>query len=331
MSGRVLSFEVVILCTSLASAACAPGTDESPLMSPSTASPTRGTAGGPATAGGAAHPAAGAPAPGATSVGTAGLGSIPSTGGLAGRGPLAGMPAAMGGAGRGPVPMGGAGIGAAGMGPIATNPAAGGGAPLGAAGMTGSAGGAATAGAGSMTSTNAAPEMGRLVGVTAAHNAVRAKVMTTPPLAQLTWSPTLAAYAQQWADSQAMSVCSKAQHRSGQELQQKGYGENLAKFGSSRSPASDAAKAVNAWASEVACWTYGSISAPGFGGGTEKCDTNCYMQLQSDGCGHYTAIVWRNTTEVGCGVATCNEGGIAWDIWFCNYAPAGNVVGQKPY
>lgn len=329
MSRSVFSFEVAALCTLLASAACAPGTDESPsTASPQTRGGTSGgLAGGPAlgAAGAAARAAAGAP-------GAAGVPSLPTNVGVAGRGPLAGMPAAAGSNARGPMtPMSGAaGMGAAGMGPIATLPVAGG-APLGAAGMSGSAGGAAPGTAGTIGGSGANPETGRLVGVTAAHNAVRAKVMTTPALPPLTWSPTLAAYAQQWADSQAMSVCSQAQHRSGQELQQKGYGENLAKFGSSRSPASDAAKAVNAWAGEVACWTYGSISAPGFAGGTEKCDTNCYMQLQSDGCGHYTAIVWRNTTEVGCGVATCKEGSISWDIWFCNYAPAGNIVGQKPY
>lgn len=43
--------------------------------------------------------------------------------------------------------------------------------------------------------------------------------------------------------------------------------------------------------------------------------------------GHYSQIVWRDTQEVGCSVAT--EGN--WDVLVCRYWPAGNVIGQKPY
>ena len=46
-----------------------------------------------------------------------------------------------------------------------------------------------------------------------------------------------------------------------------------------------------------------------------------------DVCGHYTQIVWSNSTEVGCGMVTCD----GFDIWVCQYNPAGNVVGQRPY
>ena len=89
--------------------------------------------------------------------------------------------------------------------------------------------------------------------------------------------------------------------------------------------------AVDGWAAEEKCWTPGTISFPPSVMGTEKCDTQCYMSLHSDGCGHYTQVVWRNTTEIGCGVATCKEGALTWDIWICNYAPPGNIAGQKPY
>lgn len=40
--------------------------------------------------------------------------------------------------------------------------------------------------------------------------------------------------------------------------------------------------------------------------------------------GHYTQIIWRTTTRIGCGVATGN----GWDVVTCRYAPPGNVVGQ---
>lgn len=45
-------------------------------------------------------------------------------------------------------------------------------------------------------------------------------------------------------------------------------------------------------------------------------------------CGHYTQIVWKETKELGCGRALC-EGGE--EIWVCNYNPAGNIKGKKPY
>jgi pathogenesis-related protein 1 len=173
-------------------------------------------------------------------------------------------------------------------------------------------------------------ETGRMVGMTAAHNAVRAMVQTTPVLPPMIWSPTLAAYAQEWTDNLAKTACTQPQHRSSQELQAKGYGENLAMSGGSRPPMTSAQFAVDGWAGEVACWSYGTIAAPGFAG-SEKCDSACYQKLNSDGCGHYTQLVWRNSTQLGCGVSSCTSGGVTYDIWICNYAPTGNVVGQKPY
>jgi pathogenesis-related protein 1 len=45
-------------------------------------------------------------------------------------------------------------------------------------------------------------------------------------------------------------------------------------------------------------------------------------------CGHYTQIIWESTTEIGCGTAVCADN---TQIWVCNYSPAGNFVGKKPY
>jgi len=168
------------------------------------------------------------------------------------------------------------------------------------------------------------PETGRLAGITAAHNAVRAAVQTGTPLPPLTWSPTIAEYAQEWADSLAATSCSSPHHRTSAELQQKGYGENLAAF-STTVGGSTAQQAVDAWAAEKACWTFGTIAR------SEQCDMTCYARLNSDGCGHYTQVVWRGSTELGCGVASCKQGAFTTDIWICNYAPPGNIVGQAPY
>lgn len=48
----------------------------------------------------------------------------------------------------------------------------------------------------------------------------------------------------------------------------------------------------------------------------------------SEACGHYTQVVWKNTTSVGCGMAVCGNQN---QIWVCQYSPAGNQAGQKPY
>jgi len=45
-------------------------------------------------------------------------------------------------------------------------------------------------------------------------------------------------------------------------------------------------------------------------------------------CGHYTQVVWRDSTELGCGAATCENG---MELWVCNYNPPGNYRGEKPY
>ena len=52
-------------------------------------------------------------------------------------------------------------------------------------------------------------------------------------------------------------------------------------------------------------------------------------------CGHYTQVVWRETTEVGCAFRVCSGDGPFgdrdWEIWVCRYAPGGNVAGRPPY
>lgn len=45
-------------------------------------------------------------------------------------------------------------------------------------------------------------------------------------------------------------------------------------------------------------------------------------------CGHYTQVVWKDSKEVGCAAVVCDDKA---QLWVCQYKPAGNYVGQKPY
>lgn len=214
---------------------------------------------------------------------------------------------------------GGGGGGGSGRGGVGGSGFGGSGGKSGAGGAAGMPGAGGVAGGAGMNG-----ETGRLVGITAAHNAVRAAVNSGTPLPPLVWSDKLAQYAQAWADQLAATSCSSPHHRSSQDLQTVNYGENLAAFISSFG-GSTAQEAVDGWAEEKTCYTFGALMT------TDKCDTACYTALNSDGCGHYTQIVWRTSKEVGCGVASCKNGGGQEDIWICNYSPPGNFIGRSPY
>lgn len=44
--------------------------------------------------------------------------------------------------------------------------------------------------------------------------------------------------------------------------------------------------------------------------------------------GHYTQIVWKTTTHVGCAL---KKGGDQYEVLVCQYSPPGNVIGEYPY
>ena len=137
-----------------------------------------------------------------------------------------------------------------------------------------------------------------MVGMVAAHNAVRATV----GVPDLVWDDALAEIARDWATGLANNGCVMEHDYSSP------YGENI--YWSSFE--STVEQVVTAWASEEAFYDYDSNScAPG------------------EQCGHYTQLVWDTTERVGCAKVTCPAGG--GEIWMCDYDPAGNWVGEKPY
>ena len=128
------------------------------------------------------------------------------------------------------------------------------------------------------------------------HNAHRAN-HCAPPLA---WDENLVASAQAWADRCVF------EHEQGT-----GVGENLFAAVGNASPAA----AVDGWYNEVTAYDF---SAPGFSAET----------------GHFTQVVWRNTTAVGCAVAVCPglfPGFGDASFYVCRYAPAGNNTGAGQF
>ncbi|KAG7879809.1 hypothetical protein KL905_001303 [Ogataea polymorpha] len=106
----------------------------------------------------------------------------------------------------------------------------------------------------------------------------------------LTWDDTLAQYAQNYADQYS---CSGVLTHSGGK-----YGENLA-LGYSTTGT------VDAWYNEGANYNYGS---------------SCSVY------DHFTQVIWKSTTKVGCGYKYCND---YWGTYIvCSYDPAGNIVGE---
>jgi hypothetical protein len=155
-------------------------------------------------------------------------------------------------------------------------------------------------------------ETGRMVGMTEAHNRLRALTDTPTPLPPLTWDTTLAADAQAWSEHLAATGC-------GLTHSTVDFGENLYwQSGGTVTPDS----VVTSWYDEISCYTFGAFMD------TDVCDMTCASAMNASGCGHYTQIVWRDTLRVGCGMATCTSGA---EIWTCRYDPAGNWVGQPAY
>lgn len=142
-----------------------------------------------------------------------------------------------------------------------------------------------------------------------AHNTWRRTAGVRP----LGWSADLARGAQARADRLSANGC-RLSHRG----LARNTGENLFAAIPTGSEDADAqvaqiapAQVVNVWGAEGADYDYArNQCAPG-----KK-------------CAHYTQIVWRGTREVGCATASCPQRG---RVWVCNYRPAGNMEGQRPY
>ncbi len=134
--------------------------------------------------------------------------------------------------------------------------------------------------------------------ILAAHNKYRLQLGISP----LNWSKALADKAQQWADHLAQTG----------RFEQSGPGQNLAMGTTGEFSLTDF---VDIWGQEQEYFipdiTFPHVST-----------TGSWVDVA-----HYTQVVWKNTTEVGCGIARGN----GRDILVCQYNPPGNAIGHKVY
>jgi len=141
--------------------------------------------------------------------------------------------------------------------------------------------------------------------ILAHHNTVRNEVGAPP----LTWSASLSAYAQKWAEYLAKKNNGVIEHRQRAGENGKQYGENI--FWGSSAAVYPPVQASYEWYSEKKMYKY------------RKINNNNWHKT-----GHYSQMIWAATREVGVGVAVSANGAI---IVVANYYPAGNVLNEFPY
>lgn len=135
------------------------------------------------------------------------------------------------------------------------------------------------------------------------HNATRSEVGTPP----LKWNCALATFSQNWANKDTF------EHSSEQERQNiipgSLAGENLSVDSETNA---GMLKLIQGWIDEKPHWN----------NDTKTC-------AEGKVCGHYTQMVWRSTTELGCGVYRKSDrmgeefkGKASYFV--CTYNPAGN-------
>ncbi|HET7844600.1 MAG TPA: CAP domain-containing protein [Xanthomonadales bacterium] len=131
----------------------------------------------------------------------------------------------------------------------------------------------------------------------ALHNRCRETAAPTPKpaLPALEWNDEAAKVAQRWADR-----CVFEHNRKRGD-----YGENIAFY---TRPAIDGLALL--WLAEARDYSWQR----------DRCTTGRV-------CGHYTQVVSRRTTSVGCAAAKCPFG----RYLVCDYAPPGNLIGKRPY
>jgi hypothetical protein len=149
----------------------------------------------------------------------------------------------------------------------------------------------------------------------AAHNQARSGPLNptpSPPLPPVSWDAILAdsvyVYAVQCKGSSGLLSHNADRSTDYQAMGGSGYvGENI--YGASGAGATPD-DAVSLWMSEASSYDYASGDL--------------------GNAGHYTQIVWRDSVRIGCAIVDCPA--LTYhNTVICDYAPGGNISGQKPY
>ena len=171
----------------------------------------------------------------------------------------------------------------------------------------------------------------------AAHNAARKAVMVDP----VAWSDELSMYAYDWLGQQKDGMIEKAKRGWAMGLvvlpdhrQDNKYGENIAGWGGK---VENAERAVTLWLNEKADFDRLNAShSYKFGDEKGKTEIDAKGKERPVVVGHYTAMVWRDTKHIGAAKLVfelADERGTIrkYVAVVCNYDPAGNRDGDKPF
>ncbi len=144
------------------------------------------------------------------------------------------------------------------------------------------------------------------------HNDARADVGVEN---KLTWSDTITIDAQSYVDEIAQSGVWEHDPKNHGGYANGIYGENL--YASTAKPTFEIA--TQAWVAEKEFYHYGAV------GDENNCDIG-------EICGHYTQVIWKDTTKVGCAMSQYQTGEFKdWYIVVCKYQTPGNYLGETPY
>ncbi len=136
----------------------------------------------------------------------------------------------------------------------------------------------------------------------AAHNKYRSEIGLPP----LFWSGALAASAQQWAEQ--LATMNRMQHSGA--------------IGRGREPRDvDVRQSVSRRIGRFVGRRRSTISC------TPACSRRSPRTGEWHSVDHYTQIIWKETAQMGCGLAT----GGGNDFLVCQYQPKGNMFSEKVY
>ena len=123
---------------------------------------------------------------------------------------------------------------------------------------------------------------------------------------KLAWNEEIAKFSQNWCDR-------IRDNKRFEHSLERGYGENIGYLNTESQEDREAAagKIVTTWYDEISLYDY---TAPGSSARTL----------------HFTQIVWKTSTQLGCGISFGTKGIHNYKVtWVCcNYSPAGNFNNQ---